>query len=229
MGDARGGEAGHPAEATTSAVAIRMILVGARLFAEALAASLQADDSITVIGAYTDPVLAIDAVRATKPDIVVLDDTTTQLDVTRLVNVLRPSHAESRIVVLSLAANEPTLTRYARAGAAGCFAIDRSLTELIASLKHVGSGGLLFEADQLVELLAHPEGTRPASLLAPRELEVLQVLATGMSTEEAAAQLGISIHTLRTHLKKAMIKMNARSKIQLIVHALRAGLIRLPH
>lgn len=207
---------------------VRIILVGARLFIEALAIALQADEAITVIGAYADPLIAIDSVRATRPNIVVLDDTATQLDLPHLVNLLKRSHAKSRIVVLSQAANGPSATRYARAGAAGCVAIDCSVPELIAALKHVGSGGLLFEADQLVEMLAQPDNEPRGPVLAPRELEVLQVLATGMTTEDAAAQLGISIHTVRTHLKKAMVKMQARSKLQLIIQTLRAGLIRLP-
>src|SRR5690348_7656420 len=120
MGDARGGDTSHPAELATSAVHLRIVLVGARLFAEALAVSLQADADITVIGAYTDPLVAIDSVRATTPDIVVLDDTTAELDVPRLVHFIHRSYAESRIVVLSPAVSRPTLTRYARAGAAGC-------------------------------------------------------------------------------------------------------------
>jgi DNA-binding NarL/FixJ family response regulator len=218
----------RPVEATMPYPAIKVMLVGARLFAEALAASLMTTDDIDVVGVYPNPVGAIDHARTTVPDIIVLDDTASQLDVARLISLLRGTQADVRIIVLTMALNTPALATYVRAGAVGCITMDQTLAELIESLRHVGSGRVLFEADQLVSLLSTPRNTRAGSTLAPRELQVLQVLATGKTTEEAAAELGISVHTLRTHLKKCMTKMDVRSKLEAIILALRAGLIELP-
>lgn len=207
---------------------IRIMLVGARLFAEALAVSLQADSDFDVTSIQVDPVAAIDGVREAEPDIVVVDDTAAHLDAARLVGLLRAAHRDVRILILSTSRDAQALANYIRAGAAGCVTVDRALDELMASLRQVGDGQPVFAATELIDLLTGPQPARARPALAPREIEVLQVLATGMSTEEAAAQLGISVHTLRTHLKKAMTKMDARSKVEVIIQALRSGLIQLP-
>ena len=69
----------------------------------------------------------------------------------------------------------------------------------------------------------------PASVsLAPREREVLQAIATGLSPEQVADLLTISIHTVRTHLKNAMAKLNSRSKLEAVMLAIKHGLIDLP-
>jgi NarL family two-component system response regulator LiaR len=227
MGEARG-DWEPPGEAAMPTPAIKVMLVGARLFAEALAASLMATDDIDVVGVHPDPVRAIDHARAAVPDIIILDDTAAQLDVTRLISLLRGAQADVRIIILSIAINAQALASYVRAGAVGYITVDRALAELIDALRQVGNGRVLFEADQLMDVLSTPRNVRIGSTLAPRELQVLQVLATGKSTEEAATELGISVHTLRTHLKKCMTKMDARSKLEAIILALRAGLIELP-
>ena len=207
---------------------IRIMLVGARLFAEALAVSLRSDREFDVLAVHVDPLAALDGIRESGPDVVVLDDTTTQLDAMRLVGLLRAQQPNLQILMLSANRDPQALANYVRAGVAGCVTVDRALDELVASLKQVRTGQAVFAANELIELLTGPQPARTRPTLAPREIEVLQVLATGTSTEEAAAALGISVHTLRTHLKKAMTKMDARSKVEVIIRALRAGLIHLP-
>lgn len=228
MGDARRGETSHPAEMDTSPGDIRLMLVGARLFAEALAVSLQAHARINVIGVHSDPIVALDRIRQVEPDIVILDGTQPHSDLARLVGALRSARAKLRVVILALACEGETLAEYVRAGAAGCVTVHRPLSELVASLQQVHNGELLFDATDLLQLATRPPPTRTRAALAPREVEVLQVLATGKSTQEAAAELGISVHTLRTHLKKSMTKLDARSKLDAIMQALRAGIISLP-
>jgi DNA-binding CsgD family transcriptional regulator len=64
--------------------------------------------------------------------------------------------------------------------------------------------------------------------LAPREREVLQAIAAGLTPEQVAELLTISIHTVRTHLKNAMAKLNSRSKLEAVMLAIKHGLIELP-
>ncbi|HEY7064539.1 MAG TPA: response regulator transcription factor [Chloroflexota bacterium] len=204
------------------------MLVGARLFAEALAVSLQSDSDLHVVSVEPDPLAAIDGVREVEPDVVVLDDATALLDATRLVSLLRKARPEVHVLILATSRNVQIVANYARAGAAGWLAVDQALDELVKSIKQIGAGEPVLAARELIELVTGAQPARSRPSLAPREIEVLQVLASGMSTEEAAAQLGISVHTVRTHLKKAMTKLDARSKVEAIIQALRAGLIHLP-
>jgi DNA-binding NarL/FixJ family response regulator len=207
---------------------IKTCVIGARLFAEALAMALAADADVDVIGVHSDPLCALDHLRESRPDIVVLDDSVAQLGVVQLIGLLRSVHAGIRTIIVATNCDQGALEGYVRAGAAGCVTVDRALGEFVASVKQVHNGALLFGTDQLLDLLSRPRPAGTASHLAPREREVLQVLAMGRSTEEAARQLGISVHTLRTHLKKAMTKLGARSKLEAILQALRTGLIELP-
>jgi DNA-binding NarL/FixJ family response regulator len=219
-----------PSESTEAAAraVIKILIIGARLFAEALAVSLGTDEELRVIGIHTDPALALDHLGQARPDVVVLDDAMAQLDAAQLIGVLRGVQSDLRAIVVATTCDQEALSAYVRAGAAGCVTVDRAFGEFVESVKQVNSGALLFGADQLLDLLTKPRSAGAAQSLAPREREVLQVLAMGRSTEEAAVQLGISVHTLRTHLKKAMTKLSARSKLEAIIQALRAGIIELP-
>src|SRR5690349_5850641 len=113
---------------------IRIMLIGARLFAEALAVSLKSAQTFEVISVHADPLAALDGVRATEPDVVVLDDTRPHLDAVRLAGLLRAAHRDVRILVLSASGDEQAMASYVRAGVMGCVTIDRALEELIESI-----------------------------------------------------------------------------------------------
>jgi DNA-binding NarL/FixJ family response regulator len=140
--------------------------------------------------------------------------------------VLRAATPAPKILVLAAAATPPVIAACLRAGAAACLARDASFRELVLGLQQALRGERLFTAEQLVQVAAQ----RPAPALAPltaREQEVLQVMTRGLPAEEAATRLGISPATLRTHLKHAMAKLGARNRVEAVVFALQAGLIRL--
>ena len=222
-------ETGQSNEIGLSPGRIKVLLVGAhRLVAEALGLALGADPELEVVDVRTEAGPAVDRVHETWPDVVLLDGSHTQRAAAELTATLRTALPELQIIVLNGTIDEDTLSAYVRAGAAGYFSNDGSLAELIHSIKQVHMGQVLFAPDQLVNLLTRPHSARLTQPLAPREAEVLQVLATGVSTEEAAAKLGISVHTLRTHVKKAITKLGVRSKLEAILLAIKEGLITVP-
>jgi DNA-binding NarL/FixJ family response regulator len=122
----------------------------------------------------------------------------------------------------------PALLDYVISGVQGLLTTDHTIEELISSIEQVQAGRVSFAPDQLVELLNQPPAQSVPRPLAPREVEVLQVLGTGVSTQQAAEQLAMSVHTLRTHLKHAMRKLQARSRLEAVLIAYNAGLIELP-
>jgi two-component system nitrate/nitrite response regulator NarL len=103
---------------------------------------------------------------------------------------------------------------------------------LADAVRRAHAGEALFPTELLVRLLRGPapppQGRQPEAggMLGPREREVLEVLAAGASTQEAADGLGISPHTVRAHVKHAMAKLGARSRLEAVTLALSAGLIR---
>lgn len=206
-----------------------------RLVADALAVALSIDESLEVVGTQTDALLAADDVRRTRPDVALVDYGFTRPAGAEITAALRAEFPQLRIIVLTPGLDEDSLVACIQAGAFACVSTAQPSADLVRSIKRVHAGEVLFAPELLLDLLTqsrHLPGepqARPASqALGPRELEVLRTLATGMSTGEAATRLDISVHTVRTHLKNVMAKLEARSKLEAVMIALRNGLIELP-
>ena len=126
--------------------------------------------------------------------------------------------------------DEAAVSACVEAGAVGCLNQDQSPSQLIDRIKRAHAGEVPFAPDMLVNLLLQPrrdEADRwhSVQLLGVRELQVLEMLANGMSTEVVAARLGITVHTVRTHLKDVMAKLQVHSKLEAVMVAIREGLI----
>jgi DNA-binding NarL/FixJ family response regulator len=205
-----------------------------QLLAEALAIVLEADPALEVVGALANPDVVAAQVRRRGPDVALVTHLPPRLDGACLTAALRAEFADLKVVMLTAAADEDTLSACIQAGAVGCVTMDRPPAEVVRAVKRAHAGETLFASDVLLNLLTRPpdpgrepELQPPTQPLAPRELEVLQAVATGLSTEEAAARLGISVHTVRTHLKRALGKLGVRSKLEAVLVALKGGLIEL--
>jgi DNA-binding NarL/FixJ family response regulator len=134
-----------------------------------------------------------------------------------------------KLLVIVQAADEATLLACIQAGAAGWVSKDQGPADLVQAAERVCEGEVLFAPELLVSLLAKRGAPQPMPALpGPRELEVLRGLAEGLGTVEIAERLCVSPHTVRTHLQGAMTRLKARSRLEAVVLALKAGLIELP-
>jgi DNA-binding NarL/FixJ family response regulator len=210
------------------------VLTKRPLLGQALAIALQDDPTITVSAAYTDPCAAVAFVRETKPDVVLVYLQLSQLDGTKVAQALRAAVPDIKIIILAGTLDHDTMFACAQSGAMGCVTEDFAPAALADAIKRVHAGEVLFTPEVLLDLIqgaqsrtATPPSTTAVSL-APREREVLQAIATGLSPEQVADLLTISIHTVRTHLKNAMAKLNSRSKLEAVMLAIKHGLIDLP-
>ena len=231
MGEARTDARGEPAADPTAP--IRVLLVdGHRLLAAALGNFLQADSGLDVVGVEPDPARALAWVGSAPPDVVLLSYPYLRQDDGRLVDALRAERPALKVIVLSGPADEEALLACVRSGAQGHVSRDRAPAHLARAIRRVHAGEVLFAPELLMRLLRRPmradppsQGALPTGPLTPREREVLQATAAGLSTEEIAEQLCIARHTVRTHVKKAMAKLGAHSKLEAILIAIRHGLI----
>ena len=227
---------GFPPNGAPLAVIKVLVVGGQQLFADSLAIALGADPAIEVVGAEPDPQLAPARIRRTRPDVALLTHSLVDANCADVILRLRAEDSDLKVIVLTSADNDDeSLYACVQAGASGHQTTDRQPTELVDSIKRVHSGEMVFAPDVLVNLMTRPRPatqSRPAEVasqpLAPRELQVLQTVATGMSTGEAAAALGITVHTVRAHLKNVMTKLQAHSKLEAVIFALKRGLIELP-
>jgi len=216
---------------------IKVLVVGGQpLFVNSLAIALGADPSIEIVGTESDPELAPARVRRVKAHVVLLNQAFADGDCAALISRLRAEDPALKVIVLTATDDdEASLYACVQAGACGHQTTDHQPTELVDSIKRVHSGELVFAPDLLVNLMTRPRPAPPARAadaasqpLAPRELQVLQTVASGMSTDQAASELGITVHTVRAHLKNVMTKLQAHSKLEAVIFALKRGLIQLP-
>jgi DNA-binding NarL/FixJ family response regulator len=211
---------------------IRVLLADShQLLSRALAVALGAAPDLEVVGVQPD--LATAGLRRARPDVLVASYFLLLIRRAQLAAEWRAEFPELKIVVLTAALDEETVAACVQAGAVGCVTKHHSPAELIRSIRRAAAGEILFAPEVLVGLLrpahrraSHPRAAPPSPTT--RERQVLQALAEGLSTDEVAERMVISRHTVRSHLKNAMTKLEARTKLEAIVIALNQALIALP-
>ena len=209
---------------------IRVLLVERRrLFAAALAAALAADPALELVGCAGD--LRDGDLGRLRPDVAVVGVALVRADGGAL-DALRAAAPGTKALVLADQLDDATLAACAHAGAAGVVPTDGAPDDLARAIKRVHAGEVLFAPEVLLRLLRQPRrGPAPAgradppASLAPRERAVLEAAAAGLDPQATAARLGIALHTVRTHLKHAMAKLGAHSRLEAVLTAIRLGLI----
>jgi DNA-binding NarL/FixJ family response regulator len=235
LGAAASGSGTDVAPSRRTPRGIRLLLLSeTELVARALATVLDADPELESVVVVTDRRQARDQIRRTSPEVVVLDCTRPDDDWAQYAAELHAEFPAMRLLVVGPELDEDTLTAFVQAGTVGHISISYPPAELIQAIKRVSAGEVLFSAALLLRIMMRSRSARqsttaarPATALGPREIEVLQAFAGGMSTEEVATSLGISINTVRTHLKNILARLGARSKLEAVIMALRSGLIEL--
>ena len=199
------------------------------------AALLDAEDDITVVGEATDGESAVRLAVREKPDVVLMDIRMPGMDgieATRRI-AAQPGLAAVHVVILTTFELDEYIFDGLRAGAAGFLVKDTDAAELIRAVRVVAAGDSLLSpavTRRLVgEFAARTRDARPVrgiDDLTAREREVVGLIASGLSNEEIARQIYISLSTVKTHATRAMTKLGARDRAQLVVFAYQAGLVR---
>ncbi|BCJ47221.1 DNA-binding response regulator [Actinoplanes ianthinogenes] len=191
-------------------------------------------DGIDVVAEATDGAEAVDAVRRTRPDVVLMDIRMPELDgleATR--RILTGAPDEPRVIMLTTFDLDHYVYAALTAGASGFLLKDVTPEHLVAAVRMVRSGDALLApaiTRRLVERFAQhetgpPAGHRELATLTARELEVLRLLAQGLSNAELAAHLHLSEATVKTHVARILAKLGLRDRVQAVVLAYRTGLV----
>jgi DNA-binding NarL/FixJ family response regulator len=197
---------------------------------------LEAQPGIKVVGEAADGRDAIALARQRGPDVVLMDIQMPDIDgleaTRRIVEAAAPEQSIAVLMLTTFDLNEYVYEAL-RAGASGFLLKDVPPEDLVAAVRVVAAGdGLIAPTitKRLIEQFAQsaPPSTPPAGLdeLTPREVEVLTLVARGLSNRELAEQLVISEATVKTHVKRVLAKLNARDRVQAVVAAYEAGLVR---
>lgn len=215
---------------------IRVVVVDDQeLVRSGFAALLDAEDDITVAGTAGDGHEAVRLARDLRPDVMLMDIRMPGLDGIAATREIcsDPRLAEVRVLMLTTFGIDEYIFDALRAGAAGFCVKDADVAELIRGVRVVAAGNSLLSPGVTRRLIAEfavrslPGSDVPGmTSLTAREREVVSLVASGLSNDEIAARLYVSGSTVKTHVARALMKLGARDRVQLVVLAYEAGLAR---
>jgi DNA-binding NarL/FixJ family response regulator len=194
---------------------------------------LRDEPAIEVVGEAGDGRAAGELARELAPDVVLMDIRMPEMDgieATRLIT--QGDDNRPHVLVLTTFDLDEYVYEALRAGAGGFLLKDAPEEQLVAGIRIVAEGGSLFAPSvtrRLIERFAGSRVTAPPPALAeltPRELEVLRLVAAGLSNAEIANALVVSEHTVKTHVAHVLQKLDLRDRVQAVVVAYESGVVR---
>ena len=193
---------------------------------------LESQPEFSVVAEAADGRQAVERAEATQPDVAVIDIAMPNLSGIEAAQRIAAAQPHMAIVILSMHSDEGYVLRALKAGAKGYLLKDSAEGDLIAAIKAVHQGKTFFSMEiskMLVEDYIREIRTRGAEdsfdMLTSREREILQLLAERKSTKEIAQALNLSPYTVETHRRNLHEKLNLHTQAELILYAVRKGVI----
>lgn len=201
------------------------------LFREGVARLIADQPDLEVVGEASDGLEALVKARELRPDLILMDITMPGVDGLEATRLLKEELPEARIIILSQRDESEALFEATRSGAHGYLLKTLRSHQLLDALRSVMEGGAAIApamAGHLMEefrRLSQATPDQKSEPLTAREQEILKLIAQGASNQEIAEQLVVSLHTVKSHVKKILEKLHANSRHQAALYARRKGLI----
>lgn len=207
------------------------------LVRRALAFFVEEHEDMTVVGEAKDGAVGVQMTRVLKPDVVLMDMQMPVMDGVEATRQIVDARPDTRVLAVTAFTSEAHVVPALRAGASGYLLKDSEPDQIAAAIRHVYEGGAAI-APEVTRVLIdsvrqHPgppggPDTMPeVEPLTGREREVVELLGEGLTNQEIAEQLYLSEATVKTHLGRVMRKWGARDRTQVLIIAVRAGVVRL--
>ncbi len=200
-----------------------------RLFRHGLRSLLEKQQDFKVVFEAENGREALDFIRKHRPDQVILDISMPDLNGIETARKIKRDYPETAILILSMHADRRFVLEAIEAGASGYTLKDSAFEEVAEAIRAISRGNIFLSQNVLhffsngIESL----NTKKKGLLTPREREVLQLVAEGLTTIETAERLCVSVKTIETHRKHLMEKLKLHSIAELTKYAVREGLTEL--
>jgi DNA-binding NarL/FixJ family response regulator len=213
--------------------AIRVLVVDDDdLMRAGLKAVLSSDATIALVGEAADGRRAIAAARTLAPDLVLMDVRMPDLDGIAATREILAGSSDVKVVILTTFEQDDYVFGALNAGASGFLLKRTRPEELLAAIHIVAAGDSLLSPavtrtviERMIERPAVAHGARDRlDALTPRELAVLELIARGLSNSEIAAELVIEESTVKTHVKRILMKLDLRNRVQAVIFAYETGL-----
>lgn len=208
---------------------IRVLIVDDHeMVAQSLAEALRQAADIEVVGIAGTARAAREMVETAHPDVVLMDYRLPDGDGVGATGEIKAVIPEVKVVMVTSTDDDAVLVRALEAGCSGFVPKHRPVQELIDAVRAAHAGEALVSPPLLARLLPRlrPTSRGVGSDLTTRELEVLGLLAEGLSNQAVAERLTISLHTVRNHVQNILMKLGAHSKLEAVATAVREGIIR---
>ena len=205
------------------------------LMRTALKIFIESADDMEVVGEASDGVAAVHLATELQPDVVLMDMQMPRMDGVEATKAVLAASPRTRVIAVTTFSSTSYVVPALRAGATAYLVKDTEPSALVAAVREALDGTCVLSPSVTSELVASiretPEPSRPVKLsavetLSERELDVVRLLGQGLSNSEIAAELHLSEATVKTHLGNVMAKWGVRDRVQTLIHAARAGIVR---
>ena len=193
---------------------------------------IEQQPDLVVVGEAEDGRQAVALAASLKPDVAVLDIGMPNLNGIEAAKQISEGESGAAVVILSMYSDETYILRALKSGARGYLLKDSAESDLVHSIRSVAEQKSFFSPtvsrvllEDYVRKLQRTGGESSYDLLTPREREVLQLIAEGKSNKEVADMLNLSVYTVETHRGNLMEKLNLKGVPELILYAVRKGII----
>ncbi len=191
---------------------------------------LELQEDVEIAGEAADGIQAVEQVRHVLPDVVLIDLVMPELDGIEAIRQIRAVSPSTKVIVLTSFAEDDKIFPSIKAGAAGYLLKDVAPQELGEAIRRVHRGEALLHptvAARLMQEFAGRERHEAVEELTERELEVLQLIARGLSNKAIAAELVVSEKTVKTHVSNILAKLHLADRTQAALYAVRRHLVEL--
>jgi DNA-binding NarL/FixJ family response regulator len=194
---------------------------------DGLRAMLATQPDMELVGEAATGTEAVTRARAMRPDVVLMDLQMPGLDGPGAIATLREQVPEVRVLVLTTYGTDADITRAVDAGATGYLLKDAPREQLFGAIRAAARGESVLSPSVATRVLGRMRAPAEEAL-SPRELEILQAVARGLSNKEIGRQLYVSEATVKTHLLRVFSKLGVDDRTAAVTVALERGIIRLP-
>jgi DNA-binding NarL/FixJ family response regulator len=186
------------------------------------------DDAVEVVGEAANGEEAIEAARDLSPDVVFMDVRMPGMDGIEATRRIRDASPDTRVILITIDESRGAISDAIQAGVSGYLLKDASPETLVDAARNAIEGNAVIHPQLTKTFIeeVHLVETEGRSMpLSKREREILQKVADGSTTRQVATDLGISPHTVKTHLERIFEKLGANDRAQAVAIAIRSGLV----